>query len=246
MKCKREACQNEVSARDQNRGQVFCSKYCAPFGRLSGEGNTGSIQKRPTFYTKALGEVSAQSKNVEPESVPSGRYSSVYLRQVQSALRTPVDVTPMSRHRESQPSEPQMRVRKESYGLRPTASPIHSEEKRPEIKTGLEPEKFGELGMRETENSTALMKSEGAMPGTQSVVSENRSRDLVEARSLSLDLIDSCANRLMDYLKSIGIECEKNKHSLTPQHINAVANLGKEVGNLAKIKLDAIRLAQTK
>lgn len=101
----------------------------------------------------------------------------------------------------------------------------------------------GENGITETSNSTEL-KSE-CEDGSEIQVADSSQPqiNLDEERSRSMSLIDESANHLLGYMKSLGTVKDRPVMADFRQ-INAVANLGKQIASLAKVKLDAIKEAR--
>lgn len=244
MKCKREHCPNEVSDSLQRRHQVYCSRSCAPFGGF-GEGNAIRSTHRTEIYsTKRRGEVSRESGNGEQGRAPDGKQKWRFRKDIRPELRlskgsestTPIPKLSSSETTELKPSKSLSAV--PSAALKPCKGLLL------ETMTSSTLEKSGENGMTETEKSTALTKKEdgaGEIPPTDSPVLPI---NFDEARSRSMNLIDDTARHLLDYMKSIGKDCEKSHILRDYRTINAVANLGRQVTQLAKVKLDAIKEAR--
>jgi hypothetical protein len=66
---------------------------------------------------------------------------------------------------------------------------------------------------------------------------------LNEARSVTLSLIDESANVLLDCMKSANKRAQA-QDLLDFRQVNSVANLGKQIAQMAKVKLDAIKEAR--
>lgn len=107
-----------------------------------------------------------------------------------------------------------------------------------------EPGGSGMNGTQGTELTTAEKKQPDESEETQLMESSESLSTLDQERSRSMSAIDTCVNHLLGYMKSIGNDCEKTAVLRDFRQINAVANLGKQVAQLAKTKLDAIKEAR--
>lgn len=68
-------------------------------------------------------------------------------------------------------------------------------------------------------------------------------RHLNEARSATMSLIDESAHVLLDSMKSAA-KRNVDQEIRDYRDINAIANVGKQIAQLAKVKLDAIKEAR--
>lgn len=97
---------------------------------------------------------------------------------------------------------------------------------------------FGESGTAKTENNILGLNTTEELGETQPVVLQELPIDLNVARSRSMSLLDSTMTELHDCMKSVAKDQDKLRDFRT---VNAVANLGKQIAMLARVKLDAIK-----
>jgi len=233
MKCKRENCEKEAA-----RGQIYCSKDCAPYGRLGLSEDSSSTPKRATFYTRALGEQS-QPSNEKTLSTVIGTKKQSSPQSSVSTRGTDKDSTTV----ETKPtflSEPENDARP---GPQSNVLLTHEKTGQKNNSTMNEQEKPGMRGTRGTEMTTTEKKDSGAGNVTLHEDSSQLQKHLSEARSHTMSLIDESANVLLDCMKSAA------KRSVEEpirdfRQVNAIANVGKQIAQLAKVKLDAIKDAR--
>lgn len=99
-------------------------------------------------------------------------------------------------------------------------------------------------GTQETEMSTADRKLSDVSDETPPTDSSRSLISLDEGSLRSMSSIDDCVDHLLGYMKSIGNDCDRTAVLRDFRQINAVANLGKQIAQLAKVKLDAIKEAR--
>jgi hypothetical protein len=102
----------------------------------------------------------------------------------------------------------------------------------------------GTYGMSETEKSRTERRQNEENGETQPTDSFNQLINFDAARSVSMNLLDETATHCLEYMKSIGRDCDREPQLRDFRKINAVANLATQVANLAKVKLDAIKEAR--
>lgn len=244
MKCKRETCQNEVSEKLQNSGQVYCSRSCAPFGHLSGAESTSSTPKPNTSSSRVPGAPSGAFTGAGKKTDDDGSYSKAYLRSIQSELRLQIKSAPTTTPAPtSGPGAPGDSGKRENSGPAPSAGLKPSEGLQHETATGLTPERSGRIGMTDTEKNTASQRSPDATEGTSVGSSVAQVKNFDQERSTTMSLIDESASLLRDCMKQ-QVRSARAESPLDYRQVNGIANLGKQIAALAKVKVDAIREAR--
>lgn len=94
-------------------------------------------------------------------------------------------------------------------------------------------------GMRKTENKNYSRSANAERNGRHGLGSPELLTNSAEERSRSMNLIDESTRVLLDCMKSAAKNVNAQKVDF--QQLNAIANLGKQIGQLARVSLDAIR-----
>lgn len=216
MTCARYGCANPVNKMNGK----YCSAQCAPYGHLSGRGSgvTRSASRTARSSSQARGAELARSLNEERATA------------IAQALA------------EQKAKNAALLGRSEVPNTKPLAMPskLNVEEEKEEMLIGND----GTNGIERTE-PTIVEKSE-LESGTeiQPEASLQLPINLDEERSRSMSLIDESAKHLLAYMKSLGSDVRDRPVLVDFRQINAVANLGKQIAQLAKVKLDAIKEAR--
>jgi hypothetical protein len=107
-----------------------------------------------------------------------------------------------------------------------------------------EPTRGDEIGIEETRSSNSSKSTDDAGTEILLVDSIEQRKSLDKARFQSMNLLDDTASHLIDYLKSVGKDCERQEQLRDFRQINAIANIGKTIAQVAKVKLEAIKEAR--
>lgn len=212
MKCAKENCEKTVPPL-----QKYCSRDHAPFGHLAGRSS-----RTPSVYQTAPSGMPAPT---DPSKASSPSAKPTEIEKDRSGLTEWLQVDPDPGAKEGQPlkNEPTKNHAKESENL--------------EMRT----ERLGTAGTSETRTNIVPLNADEETPEAQTGLSEGQQSSLRQARLRSLNSIDSSVELLIGFMKSQVSELSKGETIVDFRQINAVANLGKQVASLAKVKLDAIR-----
>lgn len=221
MKCKRLECQKEAPTSLRGTHMVYCSKDCAPYGRL---GELSTRSPRPGLYTSKVAGVPLKPfLKDESFKTKSGE---------KSTITTQLTERRSSMHTASEENETSSVNAREIATT--TTEPVQPESANgsssiPEIsKPGL-PVISGNLST--TNDSTQLMAFIAPLPSSE------------EARSPSTNLIDSSLQHLHSLMKDIAKDAAPNRR-LSPEMVNAVCNVSKQMRDLMKLKIDVVQMVR--
>lgn len=227
-KCKRPDCQNQAV-----RGMAYCSQSCAPLGNY-GLGNTRS-------------DTTVRSSSRAPTGLSVGSFEEEDFRRSGIKDANPIPDSKSARPSSSVSNTPPILKEKERNYV--SATPISQ----PRSESA-----NSNHGWRDDEEMQKLneLQSETGTPGTQSI-SVRKSSSAVEGEILpsdslalstrleeetlaSVNLINDTANHLYGVMKSFGKAARSQEDVVTysPQQINAICNLGKNITNALRLKLD--------
>lgn len=230
MACGRQGCEKEPTD-----GRYYCSKSCAQLDDLppGAAKPTPSTSPKERSTTKGVGERSHRSlfgekrerrEHAERPEIPNAEPSNepTRIETERSVLRLPDGV--------------------EIDGRKLVGRPTISEKPNGADETESGTERLGTPGMQGTGLSRTERRSSDESEETQLTDSSTSRTRLEEARFHTMSMIDESALLLLDCMRSAS---KKNNGEMRDfRDLNAVANVGKQIGYLARTKLDAIKEAR--
>jgi hypothetical protein len=234
VKCARYTCRKDAAV-----GRVYCSSDCVQLDRFGKTFPTSSVEKTMQSSIKERGGrsrpysegVPASPQKPEKQAAPerTPRPEEPQSSPITTQTKSVSQITP---------------VFDERGGLMKREEPTHESAGNARNETWSTSEKFGMPIMPETEKGTALMKSNEETSETPAEDSRKQLMLLREGISQSRSLIRDCAKHTLDLMKSIGSDAERDGTLRDFRKINSVAGLAREVANLAKVELEAIKIAK--
>lgn len=216
--CKNPTCTNQAAS-----GQVYCSRNCAPFGRLGGNA-TVSAKTGSSIY-RERGEVSQLSSNVGPRT----------------EIVSDSDTAPVASSEDKSLSE--VYEGTNGYGLKyENANDDSGQTSRPS---------GDELSTKKETTHVVVTQTltPSELPGSDDVTQH---MDFVAPRVTTgrdglapLNLIDSTLQHLNVLLNSVAVDAPQGRRS-DPDMVNAACNVAKNMRDLMKLKLDVVQVARSK
>lgn len=215
LKCKRVGCVNKVT----QRAMAYCSRACAPLGHLGADVTWSAKTEKSS--TKGAGAESFRSSADDPKP-ESAKFDGI----------------------KTQPS-PKPNARQEEDIMQETSS-VSADACETSIATlQQKPEDDGRLDGWRTKQETLPAERRP----TSGTVEETRLMDFIApspnssaAQSLSGNLIDSTLGQLHDLMKSVAADNPRARNS--PESINAVCNVAKQMRELMVLKLNVVKTAR--
>lgn len=227
-KCKRPGCLHMAV-----KGMAYCSRDCAPFGNY-GLTNTGrdKTEKSSTREPGAPSQLSYESaKSIGSATLLRDPFPNLENTKPNESERS-MQSTVQERQSENVDSMPTRLPKSASANQRHGWSDDDEMLKLRELQS--EPGMSGMPMIREEKSSSAV---EGEILPSDS---SDLSTRLNEETLASLNLINDTANQLFGVMKSYGKASRSQEEVVTysPQQINAICNLGKNITNALRLKLD--------
>jgi hypothetical protein len=232
-KCGRKGCEKEVPD-----GRWYHSKACAQVDVDSDE-ESGSISADQTGTSSAEedGEASPKSLPEESQSQPSiGSEASRTTPEEESERNNTTMPTESSDLSSRSSSDP--------YGAQNDEKKIQKSALSDDEETESERGSAGMSGGRQIEKSRTRRNTSADTIVIPADGSNELQQSLHEARLVTMNTIDESATLLLDCMRSAAKRGSNQEAPRDFRDLNAIANLGKQIAQLAKVKLDAIKEAR--
>ena len=210
---------------------VYCSRDCAPFGNYGLSHDTSSENQTGKSILRVVGAGSQKSnagKNKDD-------YATRYRKDVQNALNRKEITTTQTKSTAENGNAHSI------TGTRTDSTSAELKEQKPKEQNEMKSNAIGTIETERTDSSKSL-------PAVSSVTHQNKLdeqlQNLSQARLLTMNTIDESATLLLDCMKSAAKRGSSQEAPRDYRDLNAIANLGKQVAQLAKVKLDILKEAR--